>query len=205
MNLRKLPVIFLFLALLHLITIITAPFTIPPGTLRDLDGNANKMDYQNRWEDLNLYARVVYSLGDYNCHQKSSRSYYLNENQLPVCSRDTGLAIGFVFGSLLFVIAIPYEDPLRMLLTPILRERVFSMSKKVVITISITFIAVFMLPMAADGLIQGLTAYESTNTIRIITGILFGTAFIVVVGTYLESIIYKYIFKNKTSSFENKN
>jgi uncharacterized membrane protein len=34
--------------------------------------------------------------------------------------------------------------------------------------------AVIMLPMIADGLIQGLTKYESTNWRRLITGILFG-------------------------------
>lgn len=34
--------------------------------------------------------------------------------------------------------------------------------------------AVIMLPMIADGLIQGSTKYESTNWRRLITGILFG-------------------------------
>ena len=34
--------------------------------------------------------------------------------------------------------------------------------------------AVIMIPMAADGLIQALTKYESTNWRRLITGMLFG-------------------------------
>ena len=34
--------------------------------------------------------------------------------------------------------------------------------------------AVIMLPMIADGLIQGFTKYESTNRRRLITGFLFG-------------------------------
>ncbi len=34
--------------------------------------------------------------------------------------------------------------------------------------------AVIMIPMIADGLIQGLTKYESTNRRRLITGVLFG-------------------------------
>lgn len=35
-----------------------------------------------------------------------------------------------------------------------------------------------MLPLVADGFTQKLTAYESNNTRRLITGILFGIAFV---------------------------
>ena len=34
--------------------------------------------------------------------------------------------------------------------------------------------AAFMIPMAADGLVQAFTKYESTNWRRLMTGILFG-------------------------------
>ena len=130
MKLRKLPAIFLFLSILHLITIVTAPFTIPPGTVQGLDGNANQMDFPDLWDDLNPYARIVYSLGDYNCHQKDVRSFHLNDNQLPVCARDTGLALGFFLGSILFIFTIPISNPFKMALTPFLRDRVFSMNKR---------------------------------------------------------------------------
>lgn len=42
-----------------------------------------------------------------------------------------------------------------------------------------------MLPMIVDGLIQRLTAYESTNAKRVITGTLFGYALVSFVGITL--------------------
>ena len=40
------------------------------------------------------------------------------------------------------------------------------------------FCIVLMVPMIADGLIQRLTTYESTNVKRVITGALFGYALV---------------------------
>ena len=48
--------------------------------------------------------------------------------------------------------------------------------------------AVMMVPMAADGLIQGLTEYESTNWRRLITGILFGFGITMIVIMFLISV-----------------
>ena len=51
--------------------------------------------------------------------------------------------------------------------------------------------AVMMVPMAADGLIQGLTEYESTNWRRLITGMLFGFG-IAMVFLLLGIVAYHY-------------
>ena len=48
--------------------------------------------------------------------------------------------------------------------------------------------SVMMVPMAADGLIQGLTKYESTNLGRLITGILFGFGITMFVIMFLISV-----------------
>jgi len=40
------------------------------------------------------------------------------------------------------------------------------------------FVILMMLPLVIDGFVQRLTSYESTNIRRLITGILFGIAFI---------------------------
>ena len=155
------------------------------------------MDFLDLWDGLNPYAGFVYSLGDYNCHQKDVRSFYLNDNQLPVCARDTGLALGFLFGSILFMLTIPVSDPFRMALTPFLEDRVFSMSRGIVILISLILAAIFMAPMAYDGLAQTFTDYESTNNIRFITGTLFGAAMVLALGSYMESYIYKHMYEKR--------
>jgi uncharacterized membrane protein len=194
LRIRKLPAVFLFLALLNIITIVTAPFTIPPGTVRGLDGDANRMDYTDLWEDLNPYAALVYGFGDFNCHQNASRSFHLNDNQLPVCARDTGLALGFIFGSFLLVIAIPNADPFRMMLSPIAGKKALTLDRKKAIALVVIFGTIFMIPLAVDGLLQAFTDYISNNTLRFVTGLFFATAFIFGIGAYLESFIFKHLY-----------
>ena len=65
---------------------------------------------------------------------------------MPVCARCEGELIGILAG----LIAVWFLRPPYWLM------------------------AFIMLPMIADGLIQGITEYESTNVRRLITGILFG-------------------------------
>ncbi len=40
----------------------------------------------------------MYTIGDIMCHQQEARSFVLNGSQLPICMRDTGIAIGLVIG-----------------------------------------------------------------------------------------------------------
>jgi len=80
------------------------------------------------------------------CHQRPERSFFVRGYQMPVCARCEGELIGILAA----LIAIWFFRPPYWVM------------------------AVIMLPMIADGLIQGLTKYESTNWRRLITGILFG-------------------------------
>lgn len=80
------------------------------------------------------------------CHQRPERSFFVRGYQMPVCARCEGELIGILAA----LIAIWFFRPPYWMM------------------------AVIMLPMIADGLIQGLTKYESTNWRRLITGILFG-------------------------------
>ena len=80
------------------------------------------------------------------CHQRPERSFFVRGYQMPVCARCEGELIGILAAlSAIWFFRPPYW-----------------------------VMAVIMLPMIADGLIQGLTRYESTNWRRLITGILFG-------------------------------
>ncbi len=80
------------------------------------------------------------------CHQRPERSFFVKGVQMPVCARCEGELIG----ALAALVAVWFIRPPYWLM------------------------AVIMIPMAADGLIQALTKYESTNWRRLITGMLFG-------------------------------
>ena len=80
------------------------------------------------------------------CHQRPERSFFVKGYQMPVCAR----CEGEIIGALIAIIAIWFIRP------------------------SLLLMAVFMIPMALDGLIQAFTSYESTNRRRLVTGILFG-------------------------------
>ncbi|MCH1587861.1 MAG: DUF2085 domain-containing protein, partial [Flavobacteriales bacterium] len=60
------------------------------------------MEHDDRlvWTSLNPYAGFVYGFGDLNCHQKHERSFEINSNQMPVCTRDVGIFFGLVVGGM---------------------------------------------------------------------------------------------------------
>ena len=82
------------------------------------------------------------------CHCRPDRSFHLHGRQFPVCARCTGILCG-AFAALAGI-GFGTPEPLWLLL--------------------------FMTPMIADGTIQRLTKYESTNRRRFITGALGGYA-----------------------------
>ena len=194
MKIRKLPGVVLAISVLHLFAIFTAPYTIPAGTVTDYNGRANIIDFYDDWAELNPYARIVYTLGDLNCHQIDSRSLYLNGNQMPVCARCTGLALGFVFGAVLFLIMIPDPDPIRMALSSVAGKKALGMSKNKLIITSTILGILLMGPMVIDGLTQATFNYESTNIIRFFTGMSFGLGFVVCLGSFLESFVYRSLY-----------
>ncbi|MBP3759812.1 MAG: DUF2085 domain-containing protein [Firmicutes bacterium] len=94
------------------------------------------------------------------CHQRPERSFFVKGYQMPVCARCEGELIGILAA----LIAVWFLRPPYWLM------------------------AVMMVPMAADGLIQGFTKYESTNLRRLITGILFGFGITMIVIMFLISV-----------------
>lgn len=136
---------------LLLLLLLTSPYLVPAGQLRDLSGNVLSVDNQNQFSGINPVAWMVYSFGDLNCHQLRDRSFFLNDNQMPMCSRDTGIFVGLFAGALaLFV---------------------FSLSTRK------RYMVIGLLPMIVDGLFQASTDYESDNSVRFVTGIIAGAAF----------------------------
>ncbi|MDD7793191.1 DUF2085 domain-containing protein [Clostridium sp. 'White wine YQ'] len=87
------------------------------------------------------------------CHQRSDRCFFLGNYQFPLCARCTGMTLGYILS-------------------------IFTLIKIGSIPISIVLLAIMFL----DWLIQFLGLLNSTDTRRLITGILGGYA---VVGSYL--------------------
>ena len=83
------------------------------------------------------------------CHQMPERSFFFFGYQCPVCAR----CLGIILGELLSI-------PLWFLVPP-----------------SALSSFLFLLPMAADGIIQYKTSYTSTNFRRVTSGTLFGIGF----------------------------
>jgi uncharacterized membrane protein len=128
--------------------VLLAPFTLPSGSVTDLSGRATSVDNADQIAGMNPLAAAVYWAGDVNCHQLPSRSYFLNGNQMPFCARDLGVFVGLVAGMALALLTSARPSPL--------------------------LVALGFLPLALDGGWQLLTDYESSNALRLLTGILAG-------------------------------
>jgi len=142
--------LFLIFILFTLLTvlILISPLLVPKDTLNDLSGRVGFIDNSDQYDDLSIIPRAIYLFGDIECHQIASRSYFLNENQLPICSRDVGILLGISIGASV----VAYR---RTVITPFL-------------------LILGLIPVGLDGGFQSLTSYESTNTVRLITGAIAG-------------------------------
>ena len=152
--------LFLFLG------IIISPFLIPAGTLGDGgslgdDGKVGLRDFYDEFEEIdNPLAKIYYTPGDLNCHQHDSRSYFLNENQLPLCARDTAIFFGLAIGVLITFLYI-FE-------------------------LNIKWLVLAFVPIGLDGGLQLMTSYEASNISRLITGTIAGIATGVMLGIIIR-------------------
>jgi uncharacterized membrane protein len=128
--------------------ILSGPFMVPEGQANNLSGVVGTYDNQDVIKQMNPVSRLVYYLGDVNCHQKLERSYSYNENQMPFCARDVGIFAGLMIGF------------------------TYALGRRIELTLPIILLA--LLPIGIDGTVQLLTDYESTNIKRIITGLIAG-------------------------------
>lgn len=160
---RAISLLFALLAIWALLLVIT-PLFEPPGTI-DLgdDGVVGGWEHSAAIGSIgNPVARVVYQTGDANCHQKDSRSLFLNGNQMPYCARCTSLFFAMPLGALIFFAAQRQVNPLWIILA--------------------------LVPLGIDGGLQLVTGYESNNVLRIITGGIAGGAMGYVLGVLANEI-----------------
>lgn len=175
-----------------------APMTLSPGTVVEIEGRANAIDFYSidgwgsygnevtaadddghghfAWSELNPYAAFIYAFGDLNCHQKHERSWEVNGNQMPVCVRDIGIFGGLFLGAMVFTRRgwnrWTVKDTCLSLIPDVYLVKTYQQNRRTLVWIACG--TLLCLPLIADGFLQLLTSYESTNIKRILTGIPFG-------------------------------
>jgi uncharacterized membrane protein len=128
--------------------LITTPHLLPENSTGDLSGTVGKYDNKEIINKMNPISKIIYYLGDVNCHQLSERSYEYNKNQMSFCTRDIGIFVGLAIG--------------------------FSYALRKRIELTLPLIIISLIPIGLDGTIQLFTDYESTNPKRILTGLIAG-------------------------------
>jgi uncharacterized membrane protein len=94
-------------------------------------------------------------IGKLVCHQKQERTLFIGGHFLPVCARDTGGLIGLLLGYILLL---------------------FLRRKRAKGPPNLYVLLAMMLPLLLDSFGQLFGLWESTNDVRLATGLLFGTA-----------------------------
>jgi uncharacterized membrane protein len=141
---------------------ILAPLTLPPNSVEDLTGTVGPIENANITGDMNPYARFYYQAGDVNCHTKVDRSFFINGNQMPFCSRDVAIFFGMVIGmGIVLFIRFP---------------------------IKIWWIVGGLVPIGLDGGLQLITSYESNNLFRVLTGTLAGVVTMLALGYVIYDV-----------------
>lgn len=106
---------------------------------------------------LTIFERIMMFLGSITCHQLDSRSIFINGQKLPYCARDTGIYVGFLMSLTYFV----------------LRSKL--KANKPLTIAQAVIVCILLMPMMFDGITSYLGFRETTNGVRIITGLLFGS------------------------------
>jgi len=151
-----------FASLLWFLLVLTAPLMIPADTLQDLSGVVGGHENEDQFSDLSPVPHAVYWLGDAQCHQIVNRSFFLNGNQMPFCARDVGLFAGFPIG--LAVLSFR-----RLIVNPVL-------------------VLIGLVPIGIDGGLQLVTSYESNNALRLVTGIIAGITFSILIAQFVFAV-----------------
>lgn len=156
-----------------------APLALQPDSVNDLSGSTGVADNEKLISEMPTPWGIVYGCGDRLCHQKADRSFFINENQMPFCSRCTGIWLGFTIGLGLMVF---YKIELD--------ERF------------LILIVIGIVPIGIDGVGQLLNLWESTNIVRLTTGLLAGFVCGIAIALIIDEIRD---FKNKKTNISDIN
>jgi len=107
------------------------------------------------------------------CHQIPERSLFAGGYQLPVCARDTGIYAGFALGVLALWLIARGRRPTELPRWPVL-----------------AIMGAFLLLMAYDGVTSYAGLRETTNDIRLLTGLLAGWVLAALIVPMLNSQLW---------------
>jgi len=166
----------LVLNLVWTASLFIAPFTVPPGWFANRVGGANIVDHENIWATFPLYPRIIYTIGDAQCHQLYYRSFWLNGNQMPIDERMTSMYVFASLGVLAAIFARPSTSAGQVMLDALpafLRRR---LAKLGVERAGVAIVVLGLIPLGIDGFTQlfRVNNYESTPLARVLTGGLAG-------------------------------
>ena len=151
---------------------VASPYLAPAGTVLGEEGKVGVMDNSGIISRIDSgLARFFYNAGDANCHQHASRSFFLDGNQMPFCSRCTAIFLGLVLGALILVF--------------------------LEIELNVLWIILGLVPIGLDGGIQLVTDYESTNAIRFVTGLLAGIVTGIALGFIVSELGSIAVYRNR--------
>ena len=160
--------------ILWVLLLFLAPVVLPFGSVTDLSGVVGIQDNDAVINKLSFPWNGVYSIGDRLCHQKPERSLFINGNEMPFCTRCTAIWLGLAVG-LGFMVFFTIE----------LDEKFFYA------------IVISLVPLGVDGIGQLFGFWESTNIVRILTGIPAGIICGVALGIIVDEIRSMHFFKRK--------
>ena len=151
-----------------------APIALPYQSVSELDGTTVFIDNQEKINNMTVPWNSIYGFGDRLCHQKADRSFSINGNEMPFCTRCTTIWLGLAIG-LGFMIF--YK---------------INLDEKFIILI---FIGLF--PIGIDGFGQLFGLWESNNIIRAITGVLTGFICGLAIGIIIDEFRDIFISRKK--------
>lgn len=141
------------------------PLAVESNTITDLTGLTGVSDNENIINEIPQPWASVYNFGDKMCHQKADRSFFINGNQMPFCSRCTAIWLGLAIGvGFLIFYKIRLDEKFLFL------------------------IIIGIIPIGIDGLGQLFNFWESSNFMRVITGLLIGTVCGIAIGLIIDEI-----------------
>ncbi|KAA0007788.1 MAG: hypothetical protein FE035_00995 [Thermoplasmata archaeon] len=79
----KLVLMFFVFTLVFVAFQLFAPVFLPPSTIGNLSGSVGIIDNSEKVRQIGLPWRIVYLVGDFMCHQRADRSFFINSNQMP--------------------------------------------------------------------------------------------------------------------------
>ena len=169
-------IIFIFLIPFLIFSLLQflAPIALPNSSVKNLDGITVFKDNKQITDQMPAPWNYIYSAGDTLCHQKSERSLFINDNQMPFCARCTAIFLGLAIG-IAFIMFFKIELDLKFLFLMLLG----------------------FVPIGIDGVGQILGYWESNNFMRVLTGLLIGIVTGIAIGIIIDETSEMFINRKK--------